>query len=121
MPLNGNPLEHLLSHRLRGFSFHESSLSALAQAVRSPARYLEVDTRLSADSQILVLHDTRYDRLTRSRGMVHALPALPSAPPLFQGLPDERVAHLEELVERFAAAGGRQVLMVDIKDFGAEE
>ncbi len=116
-----NPLDHLLSHRLRGFSPHEASLSALAEAVRSPIPYLEVDTRLSADGEILVVHDTRYDRLARASGRVRDLPTRSSGPPLFKGAPEERIGRFEELAGRFAAAGTRQVLMVDIKDFGAEE
>jgi glycerophosphoryl diester phosphodiesterase len=116
-----HPLDHLLSHRLRGFSPHESSLSGLKAALASPARYLEIDTRVTADGEILVLHDARLDRLTQASGPVRQWRTASAGPPLFKGPPSEPLARFEELVRMFAAAPNGQTLMVDIKDYGAEQ
>jgi glycerophosphoryl diester phosphodiesterase len=116
-----SPLAHLLSHRLRGFSPHESSLSGLRSALTSKARYLEIDTRVTADGEILVLHDARLNRLTHATGPVLRWRSRTNGSPLFKGSPTEPIARFEEFISMFAAAQSGQVLMVDVKDYGAEQ
>jgi glycerophosphoryl diester phosphodiesterase len=55
--------EKLLSHRLRGFSPVEHSFSALVEACKSNAPYLEVDTRVTKDGEIYLYHDAQPGKL----------------------------------------------------------
>lgn len=118
---NVDPVRRLLSHRLRGFSCHEGSLDALRKALAAGARYLEIDTRVTADGEILVFHDSRLERLTDARGRVADYDVSTSGPPRFKGSSHERVPTLTEFVTSFAQAGDNCELCIDIKDYGAEE
>ncbi len=110
----------LLSHRLRGFSAHESSLSALRAALAAGIPSFEVDTRVTADGEILVYHDAWLDTQTRQRGRVSAWSLRTDGRPLFRGAPREQVPTLRELLAVVRKADPIPEILLDIKDFGAE-
>ncbi len=117
-PCGDHPGAVLLSHRLRGFSPHESSLSALRAAQRRGIPSFEVDTRVSGDGEILVYHDVGLDHATDARGTVADLSLRAGNRPRFAGAPPEPVPTLRELLAQVAARPCE--VLIDIKDFGHE-
>ncbi len=110
----------LLSHRGRGFGVPEGSLTALDRALAAGARYVEIDTRVSLDGELLVYHDVWLDSLCVETGLVSNHHVSNSGAPTFRGAQGEQVATFQQFVERFAAADTDAELMVDIKDGGFE-
>lgn len=112
---------HLLSHRLRGFSSNEGSLVGLRAALACSAPRIEIDTRITADGEILIIHDSRLDRLTRSHGPVSAYDCGRQGSLLFRDGADEALPTLEEFLRVFAEDQTDTELFVDIKDAGLEQ
>lgn len=112
---------HLLSHRLRGFSPNEGSLDGLRAALACGAPRIEIDTRVTADGEILVIHDSRLDRLTRSRGPVLAYDWGQRGPPLYRQGAGEAVPTLSEFLNVFTEGQTDCELFIDIKDGGVEQ
>ena len=113
-------LDKLLSHRLRGFSTFEHTLSALERACASTAPYLEVDTRVSRDGYIYLYHDERTRRDVRGSCAF----ARSSAAEIDQlrFLNGEPLLSLPKALDVFRRrAFSDQILCLDVKDFGFEE
>ena len=68
------PAPFIFAHR--GASAHapENTLAAFALAIRQGAPAIELDVRLSADGQVMVIHDATVDRTTDGSGRVADLP-----------------------------------------------
>lgn len=111
----------LLSHRLRGFSQHEGSLAGLGTALQLDIAWVEIDTRLTADDQLLVFHDSRLDRITDTTGRVRDYSLSKHGPPSYAGPDEQAVPTLAEFLEEFARSRNSTRLMLDIKDPGTEE
>ena len=109
----------LLSHRLRGLSANENSLSGMVAAVRSGFSWLEVDTRVTSDGTIVVFHDCLWQSRTDARGAVCESRWDAARRPRYGD--GEPVATLEEVLKVFAESERTgQRLMIDIKDSGHE-
>jgi glycerophosphoryl diester phosphodiesterase len=67
------PQPTIFAHR--GASAHapENTLSAFELAIRQGADAIELDAKLSADSQVVVIHDQTVDRTTEGSGKVREL------------------------------------------------
>ena len=63
----------LASHRGGAFLWPENSALAFRQALALPAEQLELDVHLSADGEVVVMHDATLDRMTDATGALHAL------------------------------------------------
>ncbi len=111
--------EKLLSHRLRGFSEFEHSLSSLVRATRSTVRYLEVDTRTSSDGQIVLYHDPITGPEVSQRTEI----ATSTADELrgLRFVNGDSLLTLERALAVFSEGPPEQMLCVDIKDHGMEE
>lgn len=110
----------LLSHRLRGFAPHDSSLQALSVALATGVGHVEIDTRMTSDAQILVFHDAVLDGATNRSGPVCEADLTRAGRPLFAPA-GPQVPLLSELADRFAElADGSVRLHVDLKDAGDE-
>jgi glycerophosphoryl diester phosphodiesterase len=112
--------QRLVSHRLRGFSATESSLSALDAALAAGVRFVEIDTRVTADREILVFHDARLDPLTRESGRVADHRSRSGGRPVFAADGGERIATLAEFLERLADSNDSVEVLIDVKDLGVE-
>jgi glycerophosphoryl diester phosphodiesterase len=94
----------LIAHRGSSGIAPENTLAAFRQAVRDGASMIELDVRLSADGVVVVIHDRRLWRITRSRGYVRrtsgaGLKALDAGSwfgPEFVG---ERIPFLKEILQ----------------------
>jgi glycerophosphoryl diester phosphodiesterase len=61
------------AHRGASASCPENTLAAFRAALEAGADSVEFDTRLSADGEVVVIHDSSVDRTTDGRGEVDAL------------------------------------------------
>ncbi len=114
-------VSRLLSHRLSGFSPHEGSLDGLSAALHLDVAWIEIDTRQTADGQVIVFHDTRLERITAAKGRVRDYSISASGPLLYAAASGYSVPTLEAFLEKFAASRISTKLMIDIKDPGTEE
>ncbi|MCX7597868.1 MAG: glycerophosphodiester phosphodiesterase family protein [Armatimonadetes bacterium] len=107
----------LMAHRGNSGLAPENTLAAFAKAVESGADWTELDVRLSADGEVVVMHDATVDRTTNGTGAVAEL-TLAELKKLDAGSwfgPDfsgERVPTLAEVIE---LVGRRIRLNVEIK------
>ncbi len=111
--MGGAPL--ILGHR--GASAHapENTLAAFQLAVEQGADGVELDAKLSADGQIVVIHDQTVDRTTNGHGRVRDLTlaelrALDAGSKFSTQFAGERIPTLEEVL---LAVG--KVCLVDIE------
>ncbi len=100
----------------------ENSLAALEHCVRLGVDMMELDVRRSADGALVVIHDATVDRTTDGRGKVADLTlAQLQALRLKQNMgaqmsPELTDEHLSTLAQMLAAARGRIMINLDIKD-----
>jgi glycerophosphoryl diester phosphodiesterase len=64
-------IPELVAHRGYPLHYPENTLIGIEAAIRSGARYLEVDVQLSADRVPVLFHDRNLDRLCRAPGAIH--------------------------------------------------
>jgi glycerophosphoryl diester phosphodiesterase len=96
----------------RGASAHapENTLAAFELALAQNADAIELDVKLSADGQVVVIHDATVDRTTDGRGSVAAMSAAEvGALDAGQG---ERVPPLDAVLDRYAATP----LLIEVKE-----
>lgn len=72
MPVQKWPVA-VIGHRAGAAIAPENSLSAIRQAIRLQADYVEVDTRTTKDGVIVNMHDSKVDRMTDGHGIVREL------------------------------------------------
>lgn len=106
MTTRGRARPLLVAHRGASAAAPEHTIPAYEAAIRAGADALELDVHLSADDQLVVIHDTTLDRTTSGRGRVraHSLPELKRLDAgrwfgrAFRG---QRLQTLSEVLERF--------------------
>lgn len=107
----------LMAHRGNSAVAPENTLSAFAEALKTPAQSCELDVHLSADGEVIVMHDATVDRTTDGTGAIadltlaqlKALDAGSWFGPEFAGEP------VPTLAEVVALVGDRVKLNVEIK------
>jgi glycerophosphoryl diester phosphodiesterase len=114
-----SPPPLVIAHR--GDSAHrpENTLASFASALEAGASLVELDVQLTADGQVVVLHDPSVDRTTNGRGEVREM-TLEEVRALSAGFPErfgdtwasERVP---TLAEALALLQGRARVMIEIK------
>ena len=67
-------LPAVIGHRGAAASAPENTLAGLREARELGCRWVEFDVRLTADKQLILLHDDRVERTTDGRGSAAALP-----------------------------------------------
>jgi glycerophosphoryl diester phosphodiesterase len=110
----------LIAHRGSPAFAPENTLAAFRQAVRDGASMVELDVRLSADGDVVVIHDRRLWRIARKRGQVRkmsgeelkSLDAGSWFGPEFAG---ERIPFLREVLELLPPRTG---LNIEVKTDG---
>lgn len=121
MMLEALPQPVIFAHR--GASAHapENTLAAFELALEHGADAIELDVKLSADGQAVVIHDATVDRTTGGRGKVKELSlahlrAL-DAGSFFGGrFHTEKIPMLEEV---FEAAGRRALINVELTNYNS--
>jgi glycerophosphoryl diester phosphodiesterase len=109
------------AHRGGALLWPENSLLAFRSALALGADWLETDVHLTADGQVVVLHDPTLERTTTGRGAVHDVPLAGLSTLRLRaadGTPtDEPVPTLAQVLE--VLAGARAGLLLEIKVDGA--
>ena len=67
-------LPSVIGHRGAAGCAPENTLAGLRKAKELRCRWVELDVRLTADSQLILLHDERLERTTNGRGKVALMP-----------------------------------------------
>ncbi len=97
-------VQDLLGHRGAAFEAPENTLAGFAYAWRNGVRSFELDVRLSADQQLVILHDESLERTTGIQRKVGELSAAQltelNAPGLFPDWPEKATIPLLEEVLR---------------------
>ncbi|MBK1658643.1 glycerophosphodiester phosphodiesterase [Paracraurococcus ruber] len=106
----------IASHRGGAFLWPENSLLAFREALALPAEQLELDVHLSADGEVVVIHDATLDRTTDARGPVRdrSLAALRGV--RVKGTGGEPPPTLAEAAALVAATG--RILRLEVKADG---
>ena len=114
----------VVAHRASSFFAPENTLSAIRSAVALGVDMVELDTRLTADGVVVLMHDDDVDRTTDATGPVDAytlaeLQSLTlSVDPDVPG--DYSCERVPTFAEALALCRGRINIMVDIKEGPAE-
>jgi glycerophosphoryl diester phosphodiesterase len=65
---NAYTIPRIIGHRGAALAAPENTLESLREAKRQGARWVEVDAKLTADNQVILLHDDLLDRTTSGKG-----------------------------------------------------
>lgn len=114
------PAKRLCAHRGLSAALPENSLPALVSAAALGASEVEFDLRVTADGEIVSVHDAALERVSDGTGRVdeHTFPELSRLDfgvrhgPHWAGL---RILRFEDILR---ALGGRVVMNLDVKDRG---
>ncbi|MGQ0793946.1 MAG: glycerophosphodiester phosphodiesterase [Deltaproteobacteria bacterium] len=105
-----------IAHRGASFYEPENTIRSFRRAIEMRADMIEFDVRLSADGELVVMHDEMVDRTTNGAGLVRAM-TLGELKALDAGL-GEKIPTFEEVV---GLAEGRTGLVIELKESGTEE
>lgn len=100
----------IIAHRGASAMLPENTLSAFAKAVEMGVDMIECDVRITKDNQLVVIHDSSVDRMTRAYGEVgdYTYDDLKK----FKIRNNERVPLLEEVID---LVGQRASLVIEVK------
>lgn len=122
----GRPL--IVAHRGASALAPEHTIPAYEKAVETGADALELDVHLSADGQVVVIHDATLDRTTDATGPVHErtlqqLKRLDAGAWFGEAFRGQRIQTLTEVLERFRDRVGFGIELKGGSDFypGIEE
>lgn len=106
------PRPLVIGHRGSPAHAPENTLASFELAVTEKADAIEFDVKLSADGQVVIIHDSSVDRTTNGKGPVSkldlaALKKLDAGTKFSGSFTGERIPSLLEVFERF----GSQILM----------
>lgn len=104
------------AHRGDSSVFRENTLPAVRSAMAKGAEIVEVDVRLTADGEVVVLHDPTLERLW---GDPRTIDAVDAAELVALGGPDERPPLLAEVLPLFDGVESRLVIDLDDARFAA--
>jgi glycerophosphoryl diester phosphodiesterase len=106
----------VIAHRGASAKYPENTLLAFRKALEAGASWLELDVQLSADGELVVIHDEFLDRTTSGQGAV-ARSSLSRLRQLDAGL-GEKIPLLTEVLD---LAAGRAGVNIELKGAGTGE
>ena len=117
--LTSLPKPVIFAHRGASAYAPENTLAAFELALVQNADAIELDVKLSADGQVVVIHDPTVDRTTGSRGRVKDLSfselrALDAGSFFSEKFKGEKIPTLEEV---FEAVGKRTFINVELTNY----
>ncbi|EHL96700.1 glycerophosphodiester phosphodiesterase family protein [Acetobacteraceae bacterium AT-5844] len=95
-------MTQIASHRGGAILWPENSLTAFHQTALLPVEQVEFDIHLSADGEVVVIHDPTLDRTTEAQGPVGARPLEELRRIRLKGTNGETIPTLEEVAAIFA-------------------
>jgi len=106
----------LVAHRGASGDYPENTLLAFRKAFEFGATWLELDVHLSADGELVVIHDDRLERTTNGSGLVSDL--LLSELQALDAGQGEKIPLLREV---FDLVAGSAVVNIELKGCGSGE
>lgn len=113
------PKPVVFSHRGYSALAPENTISAFELAIQHGAEAVELDAKMSADGEVMVIHDQTVDRTTNGKGRVNQL-TLAELKTLDAGSSfDAKYAgeKIPTLAEVFEAIGGRALINVELTNY----
>ena len=108
------PDVQVAAHRGGSLLWAENGLTAFRNALALGADYLELDTHLTADGEVVVIHDATLDRTTTGRGPVSAVRLADLAPIRLKArdgrVTEDTVPTLAQVLDTLKPSG-RQLLL----------
>jgi len=109
----------IYAHRGASAYAPENTLAAFKLALDQGADGIELDAKLSADGEIVVIHDQTVERTTGTKGLVrnltiaqlHIMDAGSWKSPIFKG---EKIPTLAEV---FIAVGGKMIINIELTNY----
>lgn len=113
------PRPLILAHRGASAYAPENTLAAFELALAQGAPAIELDAKLSADGQVVVIHDASVDRTTNGKGRVAqmslaALRELDAGSFFSQAYKGEKIPTLAEVLETI---GKRAILNIELTNY----
>lgn len=120
--LSDLPRPAVFAHRGARTQAPENTLAAFELALAQGADAIELDTRLTADGQVVVFHDATLERTTNGNGLVAQstlteLQALDAGAFFSEQFRGEKIPRLEDALEALAK---KTFINVEIKDHGRQ-
>jgi len=117
--LNDLPRPVIFAHRGASAYAPENTLAAFRLAVEQGAHAIELDAKLTADGEVVVIHDPTVDRTTGGSGLVREhtlaeLQALDAGAFFDETFRGERIPTLAEV---FEAVGGQVLINVELTNY----
>jgi glycerophosphoryl diester phosphodiesterase len=106
----------VIGHRGASSEAPENTLAAFGLAAEQRADGIELDVRLSADGDVVVIHDDSVERTTSGRGQVRSLGTAE-----LQALDAGMEQGIPTLDDVFLAFGPSLLYNVELKDFGLSD
>jgi glycerophosphoryl diester phosphodiesterase len=119
--LTSLPQPIIFAHRGASAYAPENTLAAFELALVQNADAIELDVKLSADGQVVVIHDPQVDRTTGSRGRIkdlslRELRALDAGSFFSESFRGEKIPTLEEVLE---SVGKRTFINVELTNYNS--
>lgn len=109
----------MVAHRGASAVEPENTLRAFERAIAAGADAVELDVRLTADGEPVVLHDPRVDRTTDGHGLLRDL-TLAEVKRLRIGIADGDAAEVPTLTEALTCCVGRVAVVAELKNIPGE-
>lgn len=106
------PNQAMVAHRGARADWPDNTLAAYDAAISAGASALEVDVRMTADGQLVAMHDPLVDRTTTGHGLVQNLSWDYLRQQEIIRAPSQRVPSLAQILEHVS---GRALIMLDLK------
>ncbi len=121
MNLDQLPKPLILGHRGDKVHAPENTLSAFRLAMQNGAEGVELDTKLTADGFVVIMHDQTLDRTTNGKGSIsrytlNELRALDAGSHFSPQFKDERIPTLEEV---FDAVGPNGIIDIELTNYAS--
>jgi len=108
-------IQAMVAHRGARADWPDNTLPAYEAAIQAGARAVEVDVRLTADHELVVMHDPMVDRTTSGHGRVRNLRLAQLRKFQIITAPQLKVPTLDEVLD---LVDGRATVMLDLKEQG---
>ena len=89
-----------IGHRGTRIDYDENTLEAFEIALNSGANYIELDVRKTKDNKLVVFHDSKVDRVTKTKGYLENFSHQEVVQIQFK-LTESHIPTLEEVLEKF--------------------
>ena len=110
-------LKFFIGHRGTRIDYDENTLDAFEIALKSGANYIEFDVRKTKDDELVIFHDSKVDRITRTSGLVENY-SYPEIGRMCLKLTDSHIPTLDEVLTKFK---NRIKFMVELKSENIRE